>query len=63
MWDFRKGEKKMKYDKIVAISQEKVRLKLRLQSKKFKICWIERKSDNGCTDKKTGFSKTLFTEI
>lgn len=36
-------KEKMKYDKIVAISQEKVRLKLRLQSKKFKICWIEKK--------------------
>lgn len=33
----------MKYDKIVAISQEKSKVKLRLQSKKFKICWIEKK--------------------
>ena len=33
----------MKYDKIVAISQEKSKVKAEMQSKKFKICWIEKK--------------------
>ena len=65
VWDFRKGEKeKMKYDKIVAISQEKSKVKAEIAKQEIQnMLDKKRKSDNGCTDKKKqDFLKTLFLQ-